>query len=181
MSRDQQDLDLDERMVSAATLARLLQVTERRVFQHVEDGLFPKAQASRYPLVQCLQARMRYLEGLASGRAETDLDVERKRAQIDLLREQQRKTSADERRITLAVQTAMLELLPATQVRRVMAEVLRVLTNGLDGLPDRLEHKLALAPEVLQAIDSEVNRWREALHTKATEAFGEEPSASEAT
>lgn len=171
MSRDQQDLDLDERMVSAATLARLLQVTERRVFQHVEDGLFPKATNSRYPLVQCLQARMRYLETLASGRAETDLDVERKRAQIDLLREQQRKTMADEKRITLAVQTAMLELLPAAQVRIMLADVLRVLTNGLDGLPDRLEHKLALSSEVLSAIETEIERWREQMHAKVIQSI----------
>ena len=49
---------------SADTMAKLLDITPRRLSQLVEMGVMPKEGRGKYPLVLCVHAYIRYLRGL---------------------------------------------------------------------------------------------------------------------
>lgn len=51
--------------VSVATLAKLFDLTDRRIQQLARDGVIPKATRGKYPLVPAIQGYIKYLQGHA--------------------------------------------------------------------------------------------------------------------
>lgn len=52
----------------AGTIAKLLNVTVRRVQQLAKEGVIPKAQRGKYPLVGCVHGYVKFLQELAAGK-----------------------------------------------------------------------------------------------------------------
>lgn len=66
--------------VDVATIARLLNLTTRRVQQLATEGVIPKAERGRYPLVTCVQGYVAWLQAKASGEhGAVDLTTQRSR------------------------------------------------------------------------------------------------------
>ena len=63
------------------TIARLLDLTPRRVQQLASDGYIPRASRGRYHLVSAVQGYIRYLRACANDEA-TSADYERERARL---------------------------------------------------------------------------------------------------
>lgn len=74
MSDDSQAHDLQ-------TIAKLLDLTPRRVQQLASDGYIPRASRGKYKLVPAVQGYIRYLRACANSEA-TSADYERERARL---------------------------------------------------------------------------------------------------
>src|SRR5690554_4944951 len=59
----------------AEVVSRLLNLTERRLQQLAREGIIPKAAHGKYPLVQCVQGYIRYLQQLARQGEEQKLNL----------------------------------------------------------------------------------------------------------
>ena len=71
---------------TAQQLADLLEITPRRVQQLAKEGVFPKLDRGRYPLVECVRAFVKYWKDRADGRfADNELDAARlQREHLDI-------------------------------------------------------------------------------------------------
>jgi phage terminase Nu1 subunit (DNA packaging protein) len=122
----------------AATLAKLFQLTERRVQQLAKDGIIPKAEKGRYDLAGSVRGYIRYLQERAAGRLDgsyqetTDLLQERKR----LIKAQADKTESEHQKLRG-------ELIPFTLVEETLNEVAVLFASSVDALPGRLANELA--------------------------------------
>ena len=77
--------------VSAAVLGKVLDdLTPRRVQQLAQEGVIPKADRGKYPLVPCVQGYIRYLKDRAEGRrVVSELDQARlEKEQLEVRRRQ---------------------------------------------------------------------------------------------
>lgn len=144
-----------------AVIARLLDLTERRVQQLARDGIIPASvrngpERGRYDLVGTVRGYVRYLRELAT-RSQTgaaDFGVERAR----LI-----KAKADLAEMDAAVRRG--DLLPAAQVEEAWIAVLARLRARLLVLPDRL------APLVHE--ESTIAGTRAQIRDAITEALAE--------
>ena len=112
--------------VSVATLAKLFNITERRVQQLARDGIIPKAKRGEYDLVACVRGYVTYLQQAANGRT-GDAAVDRNR----LL-----KAQAD--RAELECRMLMREVIPVLEIEESWARILKSFQSRLLALPMRL-------------------------------------------
>lgn len=121
--------------VSLATLAKLFNLTERRIQQLARDGIIPKPEkGGRYDLIGCVQGYVKYLQDRASGRTEIepqDTYVERAR----LLKAQADKTE-------LEVKAMNGELIAADEVESLWSGLVASFRARLLALPVRCAHKV---------------------------------------
>lgn len=111
----------------APVIARLLNITERRLQQLAKEGIVPKASRGRYPLAGCVRGYVTYLQDLA----EQSRKVERDGVRSTLLQEQTKK---------LQIENAEAEgrLVSVEEVHTVLTEVATIYASQLDGLAGRL-------------------------------------------
>ncbi|MEQ1788823.1 MAG: hypothetical protein ABL857_00115 [Rickettsiales bacterium] len=115
--------------VPVAALARLFNLTERRVQQLAHDGIIPKASKGRYDLIPAVQGYVKYLQNRSSGRGDIepqDTYIERAR----LLRAQADKTE-------LEVKSMNGELIPAEQVEHLWSGLVAAFRSRMLALPVR--------------------------------------------
>lgn len=112
-----------------AVIAKLLDLTERRVQQLGRDGVIPKAERGRYDLVGAVQGYVRYLRDQASRNQGGPADFGAERARLIKAKADLAEMEAAQRRD---------ELLPAAAVEDAWTEVLARLRARLLVLPDRL-------------------------------------------
>jgi len=122
----------------AATLAKLLNLTERRIQQLAKEGILIKVQSGKYDLVRSVQGYVKYLQDRAMGRQDahytdpTDIRLERKR----LI-----KAQADNAECEYQVRRG--ELVALDVVKDLFNEVAVLYGSSLDALPGRLAQELA--------------------------------------
>ncbi len=64
-----------ERLYSVGVIAKLLNVSERRVQQMVKEKTIPKAERGKYDLIGCVQGYVKYLQDLAFGKDIVPTDI----------------------------------------------------------------------------------------------------------
>jgi len=122
----------------ASTIAKLFNLTERRVQQLAKEGIIPKAERNKYDLVGSVRGYVKYLQDRALGRddgayaEESDIKLERKR----LIKAQADKTESENQKLRG-------ELVPFELVEDVLNEVAVLYGTGIDALPGRLANELA--------------------------------------
>lgn len=122
----------------ASTLAKLFNLTERRVQQLAKEGVIPKAARGKYDLVGSVRGYVKYLQERAVGRSDAeyadsnDIKQERKR----LIKAQADKTESE-------TQKLRGELIAFELVEEVLNEVAVLYGAGVDALPGRLANELA--------------------------------------
>lgn len=139
---------------SIAVIARLLDLTERRVQQLSREGVIPRAERGRYDLVGSVRGYVRYLRDQAASRDVADIGSERTRlvgAKADLA-----EMEAEVRRG---------DLLSAALVEEAWIAILARLRSQLLVLPDRL------APLVHE--ETTIAGARTQIRTAITQALGE--------
>ena len=147
-------------MQPLAVIARLLDLSERRVQQLSREGVIPKAERGRYDLVGAVRGYVAYLRDLAvkAQAGAPDFGVERARlirAKADLA-----EMEADGRRG---------ELLPAETVEAAWTAVLARLRARLLVLPDRLA-PLCVEETTIAGVRDQIRKAvREALDELATQ------------
>lgn len=68
-----------------------------------------------------------------------------------------------------ALQVQDRELIPASDVERVVATAFSAIAQGLRSLPDNIERRTGCTPEIVEAIDMALDAEMEALADKLTE------------
>ena len=135
-------------------IARLLDLTERRVQQLARDGVIPRSERGRYDLIGAVRGYVRYLRDqiLKDGAATADYGVERAR----LMR-----ARADLAEMEAAQKRG--ELIPAREVVTAWIEVVALLRARLLVLPDKIAPLAHDAQTIPQARDIVRNAVHEAL------------------
>lgn len=153
--------------VPVAHLAQYLDLTERRIQQLVTEGVIPKPDAKQYRFLECVKGYNAYLQQCAAGKAVSDEAKEKQNAQIGLLQAQR-----DSAQMELDKKRGAL--IPADEVRSGVVKLVRVLSEGADGLPDILERKAGLSGQALAQVGVVMDAWRMRLFEIATEVLGGE-------
>ena len=136
--------------VPVATLAKLFNLTPRRVWQLAREGIIPRGARGRYDLVACVQAYVRHLQNASRGRAPADTAK-------DLAAERLKKIKGENalRDGTMIPQDVVAD--GAGEVIAVLAGRLRALESRLDaeldGVTNRLERRRTIRREIRAAQD----------------------------
>lgn len=145
---------------SAAIIARLIDLTERRVQQLAREGVLPRGSRGKYPLVGVVRAYVRYLR--QTGTAEGQIDP-------DKLKPFERHAHYKAEKEKLAVEQERGELIPRIEVEQEQARIAKIVAHGLETLPDVLERDCALAPEVVARMERHIDAVRERMYAELTE------------
>jgi hypothetical protein len=140
------------------TIAKLLDLTPRRVRQLAREGVIPPAEGGRYPLVGAVQGYVRYLRELSP----EDAAIQQHRS---------RRMQMLARKLEIEVQRLTAELLPADEVSEVWARLAAAFRARMLAIPSKLAPELAAEhdPNLVQA------RLEEEIHHALAElARGEE-------
>jgi phage terminase Nu1 subunit (DNA packaging protein) len=111
---------------SIGTIARLFNLTERRVQQLAQDGIIPKGKRGEYDLVACVRGYIAYLQQNANGRT-SDVAADRNRLV---------KAQAD--RAELECRMLLREVIPVLEVEESWARILKSFQSRILSLPMRL-------------------------------------------
>lgn len=117
--------------VPVLTLAKLFNLTDRRVQQLAKEGIIPKAEKGKYDLVATTRAYIKYLQERATGRDIEPQDTYVERAR--LLKAQADKTE-------LEVKSMNAEVIAADQVELLWAGLVSAFRSRMLALPVRCAH-----------------------------------------
>ncbi len=138
-------------MYPASTLAKLFNLSERRIRQLATEGIIPKTERGKYELVGAVRGYVTYLQDRALGQEVKTTDIQAQRLRLI-------KAQADEKELEL--QTKRSELIPANEVREYWGRLVVAAKTSFLALPDRIKQMLTLNDEERDLIDTEI---REAL------------------
>lgn len=165
-------------LVSTARLAKVLDMTPRRVQQLATEGFFEKASRNLFDLDACVQARLRQVEDISTrgqGAERSSRDL-----QMELAIEKIRKTRAEQERINMDLAVRAGQLVEISTARNVCVQLVRLVAEGLDALPDQLEQKHGSLPsDVINKIFLYIDDLREELAAKAIKGMDEYMAAQE--
>lgn len=114
--------------VPVASLARLFNLTERRIQQMARDGIIPKPEKGKYDLIGCTRSYIKYLQDRASGRDVETHDAYLERAR--LLKAQADKTE-------LEVKSLNGEVIPTDQAELLWSGLVAAFRAKMLALPSR--------------------------------------------
>ena len=121
------------------TIAKLLDLTDRRVQQLANDGVIPRAERGRYDLIATVQGYVRFLRERAFGAvANTDSHTEKTRL-----------TAAQANIAEMTEMEMRGELVRAGDVRREIYTASRQIRNTMLTMPDRIASKLVTVDDGL--------------------------------
>jgi phage terminase Nu1 subunit (DNA packaging protein) len=140
----------------ARIIARLLNMTERRLQQLAREGIVPKAARGQYPLAGCVRAYITYLQ--SQGQVDS--------SNPDRLSPFQKRAHYQAELDKLKLESERGELIPRIEVEQEMAGLLKVVAETFDTLPDLLERDCGLAPKHLARVETALDRARETLYER---------------
>ena len=117
-----------------ATVAKVLNLSERRVQQLVQEGILPKPEKGRYDLIACVRAYIKYLQERAYGRDAAPQDTHLERAR--LLRAQADKTE-------LEVAVLRGNLVPIEKVESDWMTIIMAARSRLLAIPSKTAFQIA--------------------------------------
>jgi phage terminase Nu1 subunit (DNA packaging protein) len=162
-----------EEWTRAEDLARVFQVSTRRLYQLAEKGILPRPRNGRWPLREATGA---YIQHLLSG------GLEKRGAGATGASERARLAAAQRERIELKLAREKGELIPVESYKTELRTVLGFVRDALLGLPKRVAPLLAQKPEheILPQLEGAVRDALvslsngEGLHTSANTPAAED-------
>lgn len=139
---------------SASTLAKLFNLTERRVQQLAKEGVIPRAERGKYDLVGAVRGYVKYLQERAEGRGVAPQDLHTERARLV-------KAQADKTEIEVAEMGRAL--IPAERVIEAWQQLVAAFRAKCLALPTKLAPRLAGNHAVKDIKESIAGGVREAL------------------
>jgi phage terminase Nu1 subunit (DNA packaging protein) len=144
--------------VSVAVVARLLDVTERRVQQLSKQGILTKDDRGKYDLLKSGREYIRYLHTL-NKEVETDPDKMSPKERLDWYKGTREKT----RHMEEAGQ-----LIQAADYERALSSALKSVAVTLESLPDVLERDAGIDGAAVEAAQGVIDRMRADLYQRIT-------------
>lgn len=143
-----------------STIAKLFNLTERRVQQLAKDGIIPKAERGKYDLVGCVRGYIKYLQDLAFGREVASFDTHKESARL-------KKAQADHKQFQVEIIKG--EWIPREEVQDLFNEVAVIYGSSLDAIGGRQANELAAITnpaEIRQILFAESRQIRESTAEK---------------
>ncbi len=116
-----------------STIAKLFNLTERRVQQLAKDDIIPKPDKGKYDLVGCVRGYIQYLQERALGKEALPVDAHQERTRL-------LKAQAD--KAELEVKTLMNTLIPAEEVEVTWSGLITRFRSRMLSIPTRAAHSL---------------------------------------
>lgn len=133
----------DSNVVAGPVLAKLLNLTERRLQQLAKEGVIPRQERGKYPLIGCVNGYVKFLQDKLAGSGDArDLSSERAK----LARIQSEHTE-------LRVKQLRGELVPAAAAVHVLEALASAMKTRLTSMPYVLKQR---HPEVSAGVVSEI-------------------------
>lgn len=145
-------MESSESTFAGELIAKLLNITERRLQQLAKDGIVPKAARGKYPLAGCVRGYVTYLQGLGGNESAPD--------KMDPFR---RKAHFQAESTKLAMERAAGDLVPVEEVRAEMANIAKAVIQTLDILPDVLERDAGISPKAVARCQELISLERDKL------------------
>lgn len=140
--------------ISGVVLAKLFNLTERRVQQLAKEGVIPKAERGKYELVGSVRGYVKYLQERAEGRGVAPQDLHTERARLV-------KAQADKTEIEVAEMGRAL--IPAKRVIEAWEQLVAAFRARCLALPSKLAPQLAAVNEIREIQHHIAGGVREAL------------------
>lgn len=153
----------------ASTIAKLFNITERRVHQLVQERVLPKASRGNYELVSCVQGYIKYLRDRSLG----SVDIDENNPNIANERARLIKMQAD--KLAMEIDEEKGKLLDADKAIKAWDNLIARCRAVLLGIPNRLANQVVAinnAQEVAQLLKKAIYEALEELST--TENIEEE-------
>ena len=138
--------------VSGTTLARLLNLSERRVYQLAEAGVIPKGGRGSYPLVPAVQGYVKYLQDKVTGGGGSAAGLAAERARL---------ARAQANKVERQNKEAERELLPAVVLAQVIGQTGARVAGILDGIVPAVKRRGGLTAVGMKVLQEEVLRARQ--------------------
>ena len=113
------------------TIAKLLNLTERRVQQLARDNIIPKPDKGKYDLVGCVQGYIGYLQARAFGKETNTVDMHIERGRL-------LKLQADKAQMELDLMRA--KLISADEAEELWASLIATFRTRMLSMPTRAAH-----------------------------------------
>ena len=141
--------------VSVAVVAKLLDLSERRIQQLVKQGILSKTDRGKYDLLTAVREYVRYLH---QNNEPTSTDPEKMlpKERLDWYRGTRERTNH-------LKETG--ELVPAVEYERALAKALKTLAAQLESLPEMLERQAGLEGAAIDRVIVAVDAMRQQLYT----------------
>lgn len=144
----------ETRLYPISTLAKLFNITERRVQQLARDGVIPKAERGKYDLVECTRAYIKFLQQALD---ETKPDPNSDRTRLERARADKMELEVQEARGELARVDELRDL----WIRRVVNFKTRMLAIPRKVAPSLVGKKKAA--QIEQELDTEIREGLEEI------------------
>jgi len=144
-------------MAPVAQMAKLFNVTERRVQQLASDGIIPRADRGRYHIIESVMGYVKFLQERAYGKSATVQDSHYERTRY-------LKSKADLTELELAERAG--KLVDADDVRKLNFKNARLTRNNLQTVADRVAPLVAAESDqkiCWELINADVDRSLKAV------------------
>ena len=138
-------------VVGVVVLARLLNITERRIQKLVEMGVIPRDTRGEYQLAASVRAYIEFLQ--KDGIIDEDLSMERLRQEIKVLKGRSKKLALENDK------TDKL-LVDSEEASYHMGLIAKSGLRILETLGDSLERDYNLDPEIVEGIEAKIDLYR---------------------
>lgn len=139
----------------AGVIARLLNITERRLQQLAKQGVVPKSARGRYPLAGTIRAYIKFLQesgGSDEARDPSRMDPFKARAYYQAQHEK------------LMLDLKVGDLMSRVEAEREFGRLFDIMGRCLDLLPDQLEREGLVSPDGAARVEALLDRTRVELH-----------------
>ena len=132
---------MSEQTAPVAAVAKICNVTDRRIQQLAKEGIIPKPERGRYPLIRCVTSYIQYLQARLDGIGTTAPNIEDAKA---------RKIAAEARLAEIELANAEFETIAIKDHAKVIENIAEIIKAKLISLPTLLAPTLAM--ETNQAV-----------------------------
>lgn len=124
-----------EQTVSIKTIARVCNITERRVNQLAKENIIPRHERGRYPFIRCVTSYIQYLQARLDGLGSTSPNIEDAKA---------RKIAAEARLAEIELANAEFETIAIKDHAKLIGNIAEIIKSKLISLPTILAPALAM-------------------------------------
>ena len=132
---------MSEQTAPVAAVAKICNVTDRRIQQLAKEGIIPKPERGRYPLIRCVTSYIQYLQARLDGIGTTAPNIEDAKA---------RKIAAEARLAEIELANAEFETIAIKDHAKIIENIAEIIKGKLISLPTLLAPTLAM--ETNQAV-----------------------------
>ena len=130
----------------AAVISKLLDITPRRLQQLAQDGIVPKADRGRYPLVGCVQGYIRFLRDRHVGG-----DIDGDDGTVDARKERALLARAQREKVVLETEVLRGRLIPAEQVETIWGGMIANFRTRCLSIPVKAASSIMAALDLAEA------------------------------